>query len=237
MMMTKSQTRPDFNREIAYHEAGHAVSCWAAGLRIDSVSIVPNAKTGGRVTLKDWRGLDNPSIAVPMYYAATAAVAKLLGQPIGWHGPEDRAAALKLCNFRSLQRHKRTARVLVELHWSKIKLIADLLLKHRKLRGEFVEQVLNAQPEPEPRRKQADTMSSCFKLDADAIGKRLDGIDASGTSKLDLAAMEARLGKLFRKEGEPYMPPLVARSDGSAYLAFGSLLQNRSGPATMRRWR
>ncbi len=45
--------RTKFLEATAYHEAGHAVMAWDEGIKINSISIVPDEKASGRIMHAD----------------------------------------------------------------------------------------------------------------------------------------------------------------------------------------
>jgi hypothetical protein len=130
-------------RQVAYHEAGHAVIGHVLKRGVEFATIQPDRTYLGVVKHGKGRGRDHLS-DILFTMAGEIAEAKVAGRPLNWKNDGPRG------DWRDIQRLRRTirfykgkvdawgnfearTRLLVEKHWPAIKAVADELMKREMI--------------------------------------------------------------------------------------------------------
>jgi hypothetical protein len=131
-------------KEVAFHEAGHAVIGHELDLAIETATIKPGGGYLGRVTHDFFRRIDDYTNDILCSMAGAIAELEFSGQPFEWKRPNLR---VDLRNIRYAKwrlendghevhpdsYYEEQTRKLVREHWRKIEAVADALLKKETL--------------------------------------------------------------------------------------------------------
>jgi ATP-dependent Zn protease len=137
------------DREVAFHEAAHAVAALLLGLPVATVSVKAREHSLGHVMLGTALNRVEILDAIQMFLAGGAAARKLTGRAA--LGDEDdlqqaRAFAGAMAGRARAAELVDDARALVDAlvieHWDSIQRVAAALLTHGNLRGDKVADLL-----------------------------------------------------------------------------------------------
>jgi hypothetical protein len=131
-------------KEVAFHEAGHAVIGHELDRAVETATIKPDKGYLGRVTHDWFRQIDDYTNDILCSMAGAIAESEFTGQPFEWSAPNLRT---DLQNIRYAKKclekaghevhpdsyYEEQTRKLVREHWRKIEALAEALLKKETL--------------------------------------------------------------------------------------------------------